>query len=350
MGDRRFRQGQWEDLYQFDPPVEPDDDDDRDRGSGGDGNVGPSGDPPGFDWWNELPIQTLVDLRGEEPMIGAWGGENYNVLMPDNPIVDEANQLSATEQMQLFTLMANAPSDGGQAVVQAPVIPGISNAGTTGYQAPEVKWKVGDYQAQGPNVPDWWQPMVPRSSKDHNRPDAAYSMMMNALIPSLSPEDQVAIARQLYEIWGNDFSMYKNIQPEHQISQEQQLMGLSGTVANEEYFMSAQRGNDATATLNAMREATVGGNRWKLGPGYKFLQEILNTFRDTGFSSRQATVGAYGELDPILGQTKQGELSPYGPIAQMIAQPFFSQFQLNPSTKTQSGDFMFGKPNQWLQF
>lgn len=221
---------------------------------------------------------------------------------------------------------------------------------TSGYQPPEIKWKVGDYQAQGPNIPDWWQPMVPQSAEDHNRPDAAYSLMMNALIPSLSPEDQVTVARQLYEIWGNDFSMYKDIQPDHPISQEQSVMGIEGPVANEDYFLSAQRAQDATATLSAMRESTVGGDRWKLGPGYKFLQEILNTFRDSGFTTRSGTVGVYGELDPLLGQTQSGELAPFGPMAQMIANPFFSQFQLNPASKTQSGDFIFGKPNPWLQF
>ena len=274
-----------------------------------------------------------------------WGvGPGGTALFPTEfvPALDNLGNID-------WDVIANMGADGGVGgTTQLPPIAPPQQ--TSGYQPPEIKWKVGDYQAQGPNVPDWWQPMIPQSGDDYNRPDAAYSMMMNALIPSLSPEDQVTIARQLYEIWGNDFSMYKDIQPEHQISAEQAIMGLQGPVADEEYFLSAQRAQDATATLSAMREATVGGNRWKLGPGYKFLQEILNTFRGSGFTTRSGTVGAFGELDPLLGQTRSGELAPFGPMAQMIANPFFSQFQLNPVSKTQGGDFIFGQPNQWLQF
>ena len=108
--------------------------------------------PPGNrgSWFKNLPKmgygddRTLVDLRDETPMIGGWGGMNYNVLMPANPDVDAANQLSATEQMQLFTMMANTPlGEGGGGGGGGSGYPPYPTSGDGGYQPPEVKWKVG---------------------------------------------------------------------------------------------------------------------------------------------------------------------------------------------------------------
>ena len=239
-----------------------------------------------------------------------------------------------------------APEPGGGSVLLPPLPP----TQTTGYQPPEVKWHTGTYEAAGSNVPSWWRPMVPRNSEDYNRPDAVFTMMMNAMIPYLSPEDQVTVGRQLYTMWGNDFSMYKDLDVDAQISAEQSALGIEGTIADVSYFRSPQRGADAVRTLSNMRESTVGGDRWKFGPGYKFIQELMEAFGNVGKTTRAGTVQTLGQIDPLLSASQSGELAPYNPLANMLTNPFFSRFQLTPTSRTASGEYIFGKPSKQYHF
>jgi len=331
-------------------PTRRDDDDDRQRDNQAPASIVVA--PPDDFGFQGLGSRTEVEEEWEG--LSQWGGVNYNVTYPEEPEeLQLAHSLSPTDQITLWDAMANTPMDGGGgggggSSTLPPILP--PSTSETGYQPPEVKWETGTYEAAGENVPDWWRPMVPQSSDDYNRPDAVFTMMMNAMIPHLSPEDQVTVGRQLYTMWGNDFSMYKDLDVDAQISPEQAALGLEGNVADVNYFRSPQRAQEAVSTLSNLRESTVEGNRWKFGPGYKFLQELMEAFGNVGKTTRANTVQTLGQLDPLLSSTQSGELAPFAPIANMLTNPFFSRFQLTPTSRTETGEYVFGKPSKQLYF
>ena len=85
---------------------------------------------------------------------------------------------------------------------------GDGGGGGGGGAAPTISWTTGTYQAAGPNVPAWWKPWVPTDRAMMEQPDVAWTVMANALIPYLSPEDQARVANQLYTVWGKDLTPY----------------------------------------------------------------------------------------------------------------------------------------------
>lgn len=248
----------------------------------------------------------------------------------------------------------------------APVQPGGGGGGggaapaTTAIAPPaiknlwDIKWQQASYDVPGGNKPSWWVNLVPKDVKDAERPDVQYLMMLNTMIPYLSPEDQRNAASQLYSTAADAFSYYK---PERTpitapIGLETLLTSpaaqAAGTpVLDEAYYGSKQRAEEATTALSNMRQATVKGNRWKLGPGYTWLQSLIGAF--TGFGSgEQPGAGSpppiaankgqrltstqmmqlLGSLDPLLAQGQGGEIGPFGAIGRMFAQPFATSGQV----------------------
>ena len=219
----------------------------------------------------------------------------------------------------------------------------------------DVKWKTASYDVPGGNKPGWWVNLQPVDPKDAERPDVQYLMMLNSTLPYLSPEDQRNAAAQIYTTAADAFSAYKpeKISAIAPINLETQLASpvaqAAGTpVIDEAYFGSSQRASEALQALSNMREATVQGNRWKLGPGYTWLQSLLGAMgatRDLSPNNGQRltatqTLQMLGQLDPLLAQGQSSEIGPAANIGKLLAQPFFS------------GGNIFGpkQPNPLLNF
>ncbi len=272
----------------------------------------------------------------------------------------------------------------GSMTVNEPVAPAIPSAGSLppaeppseddGYKMFE--WDEGGYELAGGAAPDWWQAFVPTEVT----PETAYGAMLNAMIPFISPEDQVRVAHSLYNMFDTEMSHYKpgyipevstvtEDQARYLMSQgrpvsgiwegsQQKRLATGETITTRtselepfsdqmrRYFMSSKRATDAIQTLSNMREAMVQGNRWKLGPGYKWLQNIMGSVAGRGGSgetaqTREQYLSMLGAVDPFLSQAGSGELQAFGPLGQMLTKPYFTAGQMQPQ---QAG--RFGAPNR----
>lgn len=268
----------------------------------------------------------------------------------------------------------------------------------------DVKWKAGDFNLEAGKAPAWWKGLVPEDVADAERADVQTLMMLNTLIPYMSPEDQRRAASQLYAANADAFSAYKPENLEIAVPYDPNTRFLPGgenlPTIDRDYYLSSERARGAINVLNQMREQTVGGNRWKLGPGYTWMQQVLGaleqfgggesrykydptqqptpgpvgldrpavltpeqeeywakydrgeepgpgSFDRSGPMTRTDMLAMMGALDPLMAQGQSAELGSFGAIGQMLSQPFFSQGQLIPSYQ-QGGTTRFGAPNPLL--
>ena len=305
-----------------------------------------------LDPW-ERRIRRLEEEEGELPR---------TPLPPMFLTADEMRDMLREEEgLPWVQLTARKPPAPGARPKQV-FLPGSATVGTAGvsedvygYQPPEVAWGVGGYSAPGPNVPSWWLPFAPTDRSQANRPDVALSLMMNTLIPYLSPEDQVRTAHHLYQMWDTDLSAYKpdrvRDEPGGLFLPEELARGVRGrAVANPQYFLSAERARDAIQALSNMREEMVQGNRWELGPGYKWLQNVLGAIETQGGGRTRANyLAMLGALDPLLSQAQSGELAAFGGLGEMLARPFFSRGQLRRVSRS-GNQYLFGAANPYLMY
>lgn len=221
-----------------------------------------------------------------------------------------------------------------------------------------IKWKQGTFNLQDAKSPTWWKSLIPENAADMERPDVAYVAMLNTMIPYMSPEDQKRAAGLIYETVGGDqFGHYEQSQIQVPISKE--TAGLTSQtglpVIDTQYYQSSSRASGAVDALSQLREMTVGGNREKIGGtgiGYRFLQDLLQQIQSFGGKpgegqTRSQMLAMQGALDPIMAQAGTSEIGPVGAIAQMLSQPFFSQSNLYPYSKS-NGRVFFGQPNPVL--
>ena len=223
----------------------------------------------------------------------------------------------------------------------------------------EVKWKAATFNLQNANAPSWWKPLLPQDAADAERPDVQFLMMLNTMIPYLSPEDQRNAASQIYASAADAFSYYKPDKIETKVPVSEQTKKLSQqaglTTIDQDYFQSQARATGAIDALSQMREQTVQGNRWKLGPAYTWLQQVLGTLGEFGGTpgggqTRSQYLAQQGALDPLLAQAGTSELGGGGAIGKLFAQPFFSQQALRPTMQGPGGRTFFGQPTGLLTF
>jgi len=236
----------------------------------------------------------------------------------------------------------------------------------------EIQWKPTTFDVGSGTAPSWWTQQIPTTEDDAADPRVNFMMTLNAMIPYLSPEDQRNAAAQLYSMDADHWSAYKPeaIQVNVPVTEETALAAAregtpAGPVINREYFQSRLRSRDAINLLSQLRDQTVGGNRWKISPGYTLLQQILGaseqfggggstgqfgSYADTGRQTRSQQLAQMGALDPLLAQSKSPEAGGFGMIAQLLSSPFFSQGGLNPTYQGPGGRVLFGRPNSALGF
>jgi len=196
-----------------------------------------------------------------------------------------------------------------------------------------------------PNAPSWWKGMT-YSGEDAN---SKYAMMLNALIPSLSPEDQRTMATYLYQtfnaIMPDAFSAYNpevaNYGAIPKINTELQAQ-----------YTSKKRATDALSALDSMVTG-AGKPVTSFGEGYTYLRSLLGTMGSFGGESainkqtREQVVQQLGAVSPLLAQAK-GTLAPYASIAQALTTPFFSSGSVMPISKDAKGNYIFGDVNKRL--
>ncbi|NOR89001.1 MAG: hypothetical protein GQ524_01990 [Anaerolineales bacterium] len=322
-----------------------------------------TGVPPAV-WYSMFQQTGFSPTQEEAAQLGALHEEGYTLTQMD--------PLSGTATYTEPTAAPSYPLAGG-GTPSAPSAP--SAPSDDGYKM--FKWTEGGYEAEGGNVPSWWKAFVP----EEVTPETSYGAMLNAMIPYLSPQDQVRVAHSLYGMFDTEMSHYKpGYIPEVSTITEDQmrymkregrpLTGVTGgsrqkTLATGEtittrqtkmepmsdemrrYFQSSDRAQDAIKTLSNMRESMVQGNRWKLGPGYKWLQNLMGSAVGTGAGGQSGQTrlqyqNMLSSVDPFLSQAGSGELQPFGPLGQMATKPFYTAGYAQPSYANNR----FGTPNR----
>lgn len=190
-----------------------------------------------------------------------------------------------------------------------------------------------------PGSPEWWSAVSP----DVLNPISEYQTLTNLLIPFLSPEDQFTVSANLFQSDPEQFARYN---PE---LIEREAIPSEITAATRRKFFSGER---AQKTLGAFDQLlTLSGKKAEdFGPGYNYLRTIADTLQDFTLTSGagQLTETQQGQLlgalDPILAQSKSGNLGAYGPIAKSFANPFFSAGSLTGKVRNQFGN-VINPPN-----
>ena len=235
-----------------------------------------------------------------------------------------------------------------------------------------IKWKPTTFNVGSGNAPSWWAPKIPEDPANAADPRVNFLMTLNSMIPFLSPEDQRNAAAQLYAMDADHFSEYApgKVQGAVPVTEEIALAAAregtpAGPQINESYFTSRERARDAINLLSQLREQTVGGNRWQISPAYTLLQQVLGaqeqfggggsvgqygSYADQGRQTRSQKLAEQGALDPLLAQASSAEAGGFGAIAQLLAQPFFSQGRVSPTFQGPGGRILFGRQNQALGF
>lgn len=192
------------------------------------------------------------------------------------------------------------------------------------------------YTVEG--APSWWKGRV---MGEHN-PENIYANLMNSLIPFMSPEDQRSAASNLSRLLPEAFGDYDL----------EKLPGftppvLDTTLRNQ--MMSAGRAQATLDTLSKVAQAT-GKSEAELGPGYSFLRDVAATIKQFGGTGsepmlKQNQLQLQAALDPLFAEAKNENVAAFGPLARMLAQPFYSSGQLFTGGRSKSGQPFFGLPN-----
>lgn len=229
---------------------------------------------------------------------------------------------------------------------------GAGGAGDTGPVGPSgpppLTW---DQKYSVAGAPSWWKGLVP-SQLD---PNTEYLMLLNSLIPFMSPEDQRTaasnIARTGASSGGSTFDAFRSYDPANNPLPTAPIPDqMAGDIRNQ--FTGQDRANSILGTLNQL--ATImGKSQTDFGPGYSYLRDLAATERDYGGTqaapqTRRQYLQEVSALDPLLAESKGQALSAYGPAAQMLTQPFFSGGPLRNATKLQGGGYDFGAANKKL--
>ena len=314
------------------------------------------------------PLQKAVSSGGTKPSFASNLSKYGIKITPGGPGVgpvvrpatvshptpaSQAAAYEAAAQRGYYTPPVQSGGGGGEA------LPTAGAADATIKPIHDVKWKAATFNLQNANAPSWWKPLIPQDAKDAERPDVQFLMMLNTMIPYLSPEDQRNAAAQIYSSAADAFSYYKPDKIETKVPVSEQTKKLSQqaglTTIDQNYFQSQARATGAIDALSQMREQTVQGNRWKLGPGYTWLQQVLGTAGGLGGTpgagqTRSQYLAQQGALDPLLAQAGTAELGGIGAVGRMFSQPFFSQQALRPTMQGPGGRTFFGQPSGLLAF
>lgn len=222
---------------------------------------------------------------------------------------------------------------------------GYGGGGGTSRPTPKpITWRSA-YSA--PGAPSWWRGLIP----NRFTPETEFIATYNALIPFLSPEDQRTVATYFYgALPQNQLSAFKGYNP---AKAKFTVPSFELSTLQKEQYTSADRAKMALQTLNQLKQA-AGKKQPDMGTGYRFLQNFLQTMKSFGGgkvgSGERQTRAQYQQmraaLDPMIAQTRSGDLSPYASLVKQLAQPYFTAGAPTSIAKNAAGRYVFGKPNQ----
>lgn len=244
--------------------------------------------------------------KGYEPETGLVYRRSYKV--PGQPAAggwlhsDRAKELDDAEKRNRQAKNAAAGAAGGAAKQSAtgglPVMPGAAITGVEG-------------------APAWW--LATAYGGGALTEEQTFANTANAILPTLSPEDQRSLGGYLSTNFADLYGGYANTN----------FSPIPTELTTERPdYMNPARANAALNVLEKMRTASGGQD---LGPGYKYLTDavsLLTKYSSGGPMTREQ----YVQFSTALKSLEAGagkELGAYKNLAALFTSPSFSAGQLN---------------------
>lgn len=276
---------------------------------------------------------------------GKYGRKGAGILTP-SPLGAQSDRWTRLPVTNTRPATVNTPTtSGGGYDYSGGYAPQDGGGGGGGGPAEPVKvgWKE-TYTAAG--APSWWKGLTP----DALDPVSEYTLLYNAMIPYMSPEDQRQAGSTLAALYPDE-ALFQGYSMER--TPKASPGGNFDQAPAPQYdYLSSQRAQNMLSTLDRVRQV-MGKAPTDYGPGYQFLRNTAAVLKDYGGNqaarqSRAQYLSQIGALDPLLAQAKSDQLAAYGPMLQQLTQPFFSGGSLRDVAKDETGRYIFGRANKAL--
>lgn len=165
----------------------------------------------------------------------------------------------------------------------------------------------GEFEAPG-GSDEWWTGSAKRSE--------SFAGVANALLPYLAPENQKLVRDYLSENYADTYGSYANV--------DTPGAPIVTSEMRKNYY-SSERAKNAKVALENMLAATQTSAD-ELGPGYKFLTDVIAQLEEFGGSNAPMSRAQYNEfskkVDSLLKTASDNpDLQPYEPLARFFAKP-----------------------------
>lgn len=176
------------------------------------------------------------------------------------------------------------------------------------------------FDPNNPAAPPWW---INAAIQNPTTEEQKFANAANAILPTLSPEDQRTLASYLAQNFKDTFGGYAQAQFGEPPTE------ITGAVRNR--FLSPQRAQTALVLLERMRQAS---GAQEMGAGYDFLRNavnLMNQFSTGGVMTREK-YQQFAAAVANLQKNATGDISAYGNLAQLFNLPSFSAGPLVSNT------------------
>ena len=247
--------------------------------------------------------------KGPNDSAGAWVTKRQRKDM-----IQDKRQLHDYRQDSAAPGVATAASVPGTATIPMPT------AGTSPYLPEAYLPPTGDRASRDvpsprpdtPGAPSWW---INQAITNPATEEQSFANVANALLPSLSPEDQRTLANYLAQNNKDVFGGYATAD-----------FGAAPTEITDQIrqqYLSPQRAQSALSLLDRMKQASGVAN---MGAGYDYLKNavnLINQFTTEGVMTRERYsqfTSAVANLNKNVGEG----LSSYANLSQLFNLPQFS--------------------------
>lgn len=248
----------------------------------------------------------------------------------------QAKQAHRTElrkrQARRATLAANAAPVSTAPTTTTVPLPGVNKPPATSPEVPDVLWETSGMRKpipQTPQVPQlpggvtppaWWI----NTAYTNPTQQQAFANAANAILPTLSPEDQRNMASYLATNFKDTFGAYANAS----------FAPIPTQLDRERFeYINPQRGRAALDMLNRVQQAAGGSP----GKGYDYLRSALKLIGQYSTPGTPMTREQYQQFaNAVKDLTSQagGDLSAYSNLAQLFNLPGFTAGDLVSNAPT----------------
>ncbi len=171
----------------------------------------------------------------------------------------------------------------------------------------------------GAQTPSWWNPNVYANPNS----EQSFANAANAILPTLSPEDQRTMANYLATNFKDVYGNYANAT----------FAPIPTQLTNERStFLSPDRANAALGMLDRLKQASGGK---ELGTGYEFLRnavQLLTKYSNPGSPMTREQYAEFSNALKSMSASMGSDVSAYKNLATLFNMPTFTAGPLVSNT------------------